>query len=215
MEENHTRRVYIRRKRCLKECQKLINETLYAISLARGEKVQDRLISNQALEYANAVEASCWSPHLRISDDEFQSLALSKTRELCQTLLKKHIQETRASAHFSASISDIPTVSPVVLLTPSPQVENEIQQPQEIAMHTPKVIFPSLLSLSGLPDSFRLPPLQLPNNYAQGFLSNETTTASDEISPSQSYPILEDRKPFIIPTSYLRKANNSTICHNF
>ena len=85
-------RLYIRRKRCLKESQKLIYETLCSIVAMKGQEVNSIQLSQEALEHATAIEASCWSPRLHISDEEFHQLTIKKTQDLCYILIQRSCQ---------------------------------------------------------------------------------------------------------------------------
>lgn len=83
-------RVYIRRKRCLKEAQKIIYDVLVSISTSHGDEINEKLLNKQALEHAISIEAACWSPKLHVTDAEFENLMISKAHELCKILLNSN-----------------------------------------------------------------------------------------------------------------------------
>ena len=89
--DDSPRRNYIRRKRCLNESIDIIEKTLQIIYQFRKENVDKNEISKRARAHANEVEAACWAPRMKMSDDDYQSLMETKTKELCLVLVKKLI----------------------------------------------------------------------------------------------------------------------------
>lgn len=89
MEQQHPRRSYIRRKRCLSECTKIIQGTLKDLVVAHRMQLSEQAIGKMALTYAQNVEAHCWSPRLQISDECYRQKTIAKARELCKALMRK------------------------------------------------------------------------------------------------------------------------------
>ena len=83
------RKCYIRRKRCLNENAKLIQSTMRAISIAKGKQMSENELIEYSTRRAREIEASCWSPRLKISDKDYQDIARLKTQQLCQALIKQ------------------------------------------------------------------------------------------------------------------------------
>ena len=84
------RRNYIRRKRCLNESIQIIEKTLNCLANLRKDNIIKKdEISKLAKAHANEVEAACWAPRLRMSDDDYQNRMSTKTKELCLVLINK------------------------------------------------------------------------------------------------------------------------------
>ena len=58
----------------------------------KGQEINPIQLSQEANEYATTVEASCWSPRLHISDEEFHQLIIQKTQDLCNILIQRSCQ---------------------------------------------------------------------------------------------------------------------------
>jgi hypothetical protein len=71
----------------------------------------------ELLDYAHRrareVEASCWSPRLRISDSEYQALVIAKAHELARALLQ-------ASGILFDPLVPVPPTRQSVLMPPVP-----------------------------------------------------------------------------------------------
>jgi hypothetical protein len=80
------RRSYIRRKHCLQECTKFIHSTVVFLCQSGCLPFSDAEISSYSARRAEEVEAACWSPRLKMSDQEYQNMALGKARELTNAL---------------------------------------------------------------------------------------------------------------------------------
>lgn len=63
---------YIRRKRCLHESSRIIQNTMRAINSSTGRQMTDAELLEFSTNLARKIEASCWSPRLKISDKEYQ-----------------------------------------------------------------------------------------------------------------------------------------------
>lgn len=86
------RRNYIRRKRCFNDCVDLIMKTLRIIKQARGEPVSEDEIRNAALCRARQIEAACWTPRSKMSDESYKKLTMLKTTELCTAILRQNLK---------------------------------------------------------------------------------------------------------------------------
>ena len=60
----------------------MIFDVLSSLAVARGEEIDEQKLLREAFDHATTIEASCWSPKLHITDEEFQSLTMNKTQEL-------------------------------------------------------------------------------------------------------------------------------------
>ena len=82
---SETKRNYIRRKKYLNDCYEKIHRTLLYIRTAGNFDFSEQHIKAQAMKYAQTIEATCWSPHLRLSAREYEELTNNKTKEDCCT----------------------------------------------------------------------------------------------------------------------------------
>ena len=88
--EERPNRNYIRRKRCLNESIQIIEKTLNCLAnLRKDNLIKKEEISKLAKAHANEVEAACWAPRLKMSDDDYQNRMSTKTKELCLVLINK------------------------------------------------------------------------------------------------------------------------------
>jgi len=83
------KRNYIRKKKYLKEAADQIRSTLEFISYAQKEDINSEKLQLISQHHAEAIEAACWSPHIHLSSEEYQTLMNSKTQELCRALILK------------------------------------------------------------------------------------------------------------------------------
>ncbi|OHT02860.1 hypothetical protein TRFO_06897 [Tritrichomonas foetus] len=90
-DSNLNKRNYIRRKKYLNDCISRIQATLEFVHLAKGEKMDPADSQKQAMANAQAIEAACWSPYTKLSADSYQKLMMTKTQELCRTIIKKSL----------------------------------------------------------------------------------------------------------------------------
>ena len=60
-----------------------------AISIAKGKQMSENELIEYSTRRAREIEASCWSPRLKISDKDYQDIARLKTQQLCQALIKQ------------------------------------------------------------------------------------------------------------------------------
>ena len=126
MNTQTNKRNYIRRKKYLNECADQIKGTLEFIAYARGETIVEEHITKVAFMHAEGIEAACWSPHTRISSDNYQALMSSKTKELCRIILKQsfpnldfhQLQQTISQRATPVSKSEAPSEKSSSIPTP-------------------------------------------------------------------------------------------------
>ena len=94
------RRNYIRRKRCFNACVDLIAKTLRIIKQARNEPFTEAQINSTAVFHASQIEAACWAPRSKMSDESYKRISMSKATELCTAILRKNL---RNIDHFRKS----------------------------------------------------------------------------------------------------------------
>jgi hypothetical protein len=101
------KRNYIRRKKCFNDSASLVKSTLRFISSTLGTPSPIEAIDRAARGHAAAIEAVCWDPRTtKLTDDLYQTLMVSKTRELCVALIFRHLPEQRA-AQVVAGLRDM------------------------------------------------------------------------------------------------------------
>lgn len=81
---------YIRRKRCLHESSRIIQNTMRAITSSLGRPMSDAELLEFSTAKAREIEASCWSPRLKLSDKEYQKKTEEKTQQLCEILIRQN-----------------------------------------------------------------------------------------------------------------------------
>lgn len=77
-------------------------------------------LQKQALAHAHTIEAACWSPHSRLTSDNYQALMSAKTNELCRAIIKKalpnfdltHMAKTQLRQPPAATPPPPPKISP-------------------------------------------------------------------------------------------------------
>lgn len=115
MEVGKPRRSYIRRKKCLNECMKIIQQTLRQLASLKHIQVSDLVLTEMARKYAEEVEAMCWSPRLHITNEEYQNMTREKTKHVCRVLLTREIK-----AHMPIQGLEMPFQGPVMMIPPVP-----------------------------------------------------------------------------------------------
>lgn len=90
MENQNSKRNYIRRKKTYNKSCTLVRQTLELINLVKNTKMPPIELDQLAKQHADRVEAVCWDPRTKISDDLYQQLVIKKTRELCTLLINKY-----------------------------------------------------------------------------------------------------------------------------
>lgn len=89
MDENSNKqRNYIRRKHCLRECVKIIKMSLSYVAKATGNPISDKQLQEAADNHSKSIEAVCWAPRVKMTDEEYSALMLQKTKELCRVLIQ-------------------------------------------------------------------------------------------------------------------------------
>ena len=120
MSDQKNKRNYIRRKKYLNDSVTQICSTLRIIRSALHEDTPDAEIQKSALHHAQAIEAACWSPHSRLTEDEYQMIMCAKTRELCLALAKQKIPSFEGIKPTPASPLQIKrSITPQIYPTPS------------------------------------------------------------------------------------------------
>ena len=136
MNERKPRRSYIRRKRCLSECTKLIRNTLRQVFSLKCVQMREEDITHAAQKYAREVEAHCWSPRLQITDEAYQRTTIAKARELCQVLISKELgclqmAPVNAPVMFGMNQQCMPCPPPAVPAQPAAVMEQPEQNKQD------------------------------------------------------------------------------------
>ena len=85
------KRNYIRRKKYFNESFEQIKNTLDRIASSLSQEPKEDHNRKLAQEYAQSVEAACWSPHSQLSSEEYRLLMNSKTQELCRVLMSQNL----------------------------------------------------------------------------------------------------------------------------
>ena len=93
------KRTYIRRKRCLNEIFSAIKNTLAYISSQNGQDISVSEMNDIAKKHSHAIEAACWFPKQHITESEYQSLLMGKTKLLCQALISSNIPGNKNIIH--------------------------------------------------------------------------------------------------------------------
>jgi hypothetical protein len=92
-----TKRNYIRRKKCLTDSTALVKFTLTFIHDTLRTNVSSDKLEGLAKQHASAIEAVCWDPRTHLTDNTYQKLMISKTRELCIALIWQYLPEPNAA----------------------------------------------------------------------------------------------------------------------
>ena len=120
--EERPNRNYIRRKRCLNESIQIIEKTLNCLAnLRKDNLIKKEEISKLAKAHANEVEAACWAPRLKMSDDDYQNRMSTKTKELCLVLINKFIPIQNFARQKMPMPQRVPPKLPTVQQTPPTQ----------------------------------------------------------------------------------------------
>ncbi|OHS96108.1 hypothetical protein TRFO_37750 [Tritrichomonas foetus] len=106
----NSKRNYIRRKKTYNKCMTLIRQTLELINLVKKTNIPANQITEQAKQHADLVEAVCWDPRTRITDELYQQVAIRKTRELCTSLINKQAPQVSA-IHMIIQMNGLKSIS--------------------------------------------------------------------------------------------------------
>lgn len=172
------RRNYIRRKRRFNDCTNLIAKTLCVIKQTKGEPFSEASIKQLAVAYASKIEAACWTPRSKMTDDEYQALTNAKSCELCCAILREALKTVEQSKmkvmllRFVQSMSQNGVRNSTALPKQMIQTESKIpNDPPQLVQTEPQKSFGTLLD-SDLPE-MHLPetiiePLEIgyPNSFA-------------------------------------------------
>mgnify|MGYP001062715589 CR=1 FL=1 len=110
-------RTYIRKKRCFLECKAVIGDFLRNIYTQKGFNYSDADINADSMKYAHQVEAQCWSPKLRVTDEEYRQLMHLKTAEICIALAN-----TYNIGFYTIQPQVIQYVTPIYIHPPKRQI---------------------------------------------------------------------------------------------
>ena len=91
MNDLKNKRNYIRKKKFLNDSISQICNTLKLIKTSLNQNISDVEIQKEALIHAQAIEATCWSPHLRHTEESYQYIMATKTNELCIAIAQQRI----------------------------------------------------------------------------------------------------------------------------
>ena len=179
-------RSYIRRKRCLNESINLIQNTLRTIAANQGQVIPEKELKYLSKHHAQSVEACCWTPRLKIGDEEYQQLTYSKTQELCSVLL-------RNSQQFN-----IQQFSPIYsnhILTSNPNSRSKTISTNSLAMNPPfsnqtQTNFISTVNQNSISSSFSL-----------GSAPNQQIYSNSNSLTNYKEPIPQFRNPINYPNS--------------
>jgi hypothetical protein len=137
LECSRPKRNYIRRKKYLNDSTALIKSTLRFINTSQGSETPATEIDRLARHHAITIEAACCDPRIsNITDELYQRLMLTKTRQLCLCLLCKNLPQ----------ISPSQFLSDIVARTPPPLPMPIIRQPVMTDAHRPWPEEPSFLT---------------------------------------------------------------------
>ena len=165
-----------------------IKKTLDFINVAAKLKLSEQEINKKAMTHAQAIEAACWSPHLRLTATEYEDLTAIKTSELCRALTKQYLphlippstqnnngQQNDASQDSSpVSASPPPVSNQIPKRTISSQIDRSASSktPRQVAaLNLPSLKIGSVESPSNIPN----PP--------------QTCVSPGSFRPAPKYPI--------------------------
>lgn len=128
MDQNKPKRNYIRRKKCLADSIAQIRQTYEFIRAISGPNFPHIDIIKESDSHARLIEAVCWSPHFRMTGEDYSNIMKAKTTELCQALIKQYISPNDLNelgkAHFKTmqaiSLNRPVTPQPTPIITPTP-----------------------------------------------------------------------------------------------
>jgi hypothetical protein len=106
------KRNYIRRKKWLNDSTALVKSTLNFIHTTLGTPVSSAELERLAKQHASGIEAACWDPRTtQLTDSIYQTLMVSKTRELCVALICQNLPEPNA-AHILRELRKMELLPP-------------------------------------------------------------------------------------------------------
>jgi len=133
MSDQKNKRNYIRRKKYLNDSVTQICNTLRIIRDALHEGTADLEIQKRALNHAQAIEAACWSPHSRITEEDYKCIMMAKTRELCFALAKQKVPSIDTIKPQPHNLSNYKrSISPQVFTIPrsAPTIHRTLDEPK-------------------------------------------------------------------------------------
>jgi hypothetical protein len=156
LECSRPKRNYIRRKKYLNDSTALIKLTLRFIDMNQGSETSPTEIDRLANQHAISIEAACWDPRIsNITDELYQRLMLTRTRQLCICLLCRNLPQM-IPAQFLCDV-----IARIAPRPPPPSASLPIlKQPVITEPSRPWPEEPSFLAETEL----NLEPLDLPKN---------------------------------------------------
>ncbi|EAX97018.1 hypothetical protein TVAG_315200 [Trichomonas vaginalis G3] len=195
MSYNNLKRNYIRRKKYLNDSYETIKHTLELIRLAGKLDLSDSELQKMAMKHAQAIEAACWSPHLRLTAKEYEDITVHKTKDLCYALTQKYIPPIVAQT--------LKQQLPRQPMPPQPAPQEQPDQGQQTIM-SPKAIQPSpsfpipiAINRPQTPHAFPIPivpksaPSALPPLFSDDLLMDDGTDRPEKLDfiPSFDNPV--------------------------
>lgn len=174
----NSKRNYIRKKKTYNKSMALVHQTLELIGLVKNTKIPPSELDQLAKQHADRIEAVCWDPRNKITDDVYQQIVIQKTRELCNMLINKYAPQVN-------TISLLIQIHGKNLLQNIPPKENP---KQEIKSQAP---------VNHLPI-----PIFIPNNSNDYLLNNNIISEIDK--GNNFFPPINDDfqlKPLLRPES--------------
>lgn len=201
---DNLKRNYVRRKKYLNDSYETIKQTLEFIRIAGKLELTDEEIHKQAIEHAQAIEAACWNPHLRLTAKEYEDITSHKTKDLCYALTQKYIP-TLVAQTLKQQIprqpilnppSDAPEIkSPQVLLSP------KVEMPPKPLNPSPSFPIPVSINRPQTPHAFPIPmvprsaPSAPPPLFNDDFIMNDMDIKPDKLDYVPSFDATVD--PFM------------------
>lgn len=112
--------------------------TLGFIASSNGTPKQEKDLIQESTMHAKQIEAVCWTPRIKMTDEEYSNLMLQKTKELCRLLVRPILLKPKAQTNTDQMSEQ--------------QVPIDIQLPETKAEQADDIVTPPLIDL----------PLQLP-----------------------------------------------------
>ena len=97
---DNSKRNYIRRKKYMNDSYQKIAKTLEFVNTAAKLNFSESEIHKRALSHAQAIEASIWCPHLRLTASEYEGISGAKTTELCRAITKQYLPSLNGNMNF-------------------------------------------------------------------------------------------------------------------
>lgn len=201
MDNNQTKRNYIKRKKCLSDATNLIKQTLELIRCLRGPNYFKVDIDKMAAAHGSTIEAACWSPHSKMTAQEYQNLMMIKAQDVSIALIKQHI----SSAELSGTEKN--HLKAIIEYLLSAQAEKPDNNEKSEQNNSPKLpIKIHKISQKETQFSYDLPPpLQSINR------SLTPQPQFDEYPDSFTSPKIDSLEELSLPISYTDQSDTSLV----